>query len=232
MSDVVLSEKATAVLRKLRKRYKTEFGSLKVRNLDLKILQVADLEHLLAGKDPFADVSSFPFWVRLWEAAMVLADIVVSQAPASPGRLLELGAGLGAPGLAAAKAGYQVTLSDYEPHILDFQRVSASANGLDQTEFRIIDWNKPPKMAPFDTIIGAEILFRKDFFQPLLKIFRTYLAPGGVIYLAHDANRQSLKPFLEMASADFNIAAISRKLTSEDKELTIVLNRLQHRATN
>ena len=227
MSDIDLPEKAAKILRQLRKKYRTEFDDLRLRDLHLKILQVSDIEPLLQGKDPFEDVSTFPFWVRLWEAALVLADLMGNMPVSSSGRLLELGAGLGAPGLAAAVAGHQVTLSDYEPHILDFERVSAAANGLNNVEFRIIDWNKPPKMEKFETIIGAEILFREDFFKPLLKIFRRYLAPGGTIFLAHNSDRRSLAPFLEMASEHFQIGTIPRKITSEDREITVLLNRLQ-----
>lgn len=232
MTELELSEGAAGILRQLRKKYKTEFGQLRVRDCALRILQVADIEPLLNGKDPFEDVSTFPFWVRTWEAALVLADTMVGMPVSSPHRLLELGAGLGAPGLAAAMAGYQVTLSDYEPHILDFQRVSAAANHLDKVEFRMIDWNKPPEMARFETIIGAEILFREDFFKPLLNIFRNYLAPGGTVYLAHNAERRSLGPFLEMASGHFKIGTIARKITSDEKEITILLNRLQPLASS
>ncbi|MDF1578302.1 MAG: methyltransferase domain-containing protein [Desulfurivibrionaceae bacterium] len=232
MTEDALPEKVAGTLRQIRRKYKTEFGTLRVRDLDLRILQVSDIEPLLKGKDPFEDVSRFPFWVRLWDAALILADTMVNLPPPPGNRLLELGAGLGAPGLAAAAAGYRVTLSDYEPHILDFQRVSAAANNLQDVEFKIIDWNKPPAMARFDTIIGAEILFREDFFEPLLKILRRFLAPDGTVYLAHDAERLSLAPFLEMASRYFTIGVIRRKITTEDKEITVLLNRLRFREDN
>ena len=226
-----LPDKEKEILRQLRRRYPTEFNPLKLRGRELTILQVRDLEPLLQGRDPFEDVSTFPFWVRLWESALLLADLMLSQPVPPGGRLLELGAGLGAPGLAAALAGYKVTLSDYEPQILDFQRVSAAANQLTGIDFRIIDWLKPPQLEQFDTIIGAEILFRADFFQPLLAIFRNYLAPNGTIYLAHDATRKSLGPFLELASEHFTIGTMARKISGNDKEVTVLLNRLQLKET-
>lgn len=227
METPVLPPETKEILRRLRRRYRTEFDTLRLRDRELKILQVADIEPLLQGRDPFEDVSNFPFWVRLWEAALLLSDLMLAQKAPPGGRLLELGAGLGAPGLAAALAGHRVTLSDYEPQILDFQRVSAAANGLQGLHFRLLDWLKPPKLEPFETIIGAEILFRADFFAPLLKIFRNYLAPGGVIYLAHDAERRSLGPFLELAAKDFTIGTMTRKISGDDKEVTVILNRLQ-----
>ncbi|HEX9714355.1 MAG TPA: methyltransferase, partial [Desulfurivibrionaceae bacterium] len=197
MDPAQLPEKQYARLREIRKNYKVDFAPLRLRGKEIQLLQVTDLEPLLGGKDPFENVEEFPFWVKLWEAAMVLADLMLTTPPAKEGQtLLELGAGLGAPGLAAALAGYRVTLTDYEPHILDFQRVSAAATGLKGVECRLLDWLKPPTLPRFDTLIGAEILFREEFFAPLLNIFRALLADQGVIYLAHDARRKSLPKFL------------------------------------
>ena len=225
-----LPEKAAGILRELRKKYKVAFEDLRVGPTELQILKVQDLEPLLAGKDPFQNVEDFPFWVRLWEAAMVLAQMMAASKPADGETLLELGAGLGAPGLAAATAGYKVTLSDYERVIMDFQRVNVAANGLKNVEFKVIDWLKPPQLPRFDTIIGAEILFREEFFAPLLNVFDKLLAPSGTIFLAHDARRKSLGQFLDLAQERYDIAATSRTLRSDDGELTIVLNRLQPKA--
>lgn len=229
-SEAQLSPEATRLLTKLRQTHRVELNPLTIRGHALQILQVADLESLLKGKDPFAEVSEFPFWVKLWEASVVLADFIASQPPEEHGRVLEIGAGLGLPGLAAAAAGHQVTLSDYEPHILDFQRVSAEASGVAQrVEYLLLDWLKPPKLPQFSTIIGAEILFREDFFAPLLSLFKKLLAPGGTIYLAHDIRRKSLPPFMTLAEPDFEIAMSRRRMRSEDEEHTVIISRLTAR---
>nr|MDA3969975.1 methyltransferase domain-containing protein [Desulfobulbaceae bacterium] len=184
-------------------------------------------EHLLAGKDPFANVEEFPFWIKLWEASMVLAHVMASMPAEGNQTLLELGAGMAAPGLVAAGRGYNVTLSDYEPHILDFERVSAAANGFDDIQFRMLDWLDPPDLEPFDRIIGAEILFRDEFFQPLLNVFKKYLKDDGEIYLAHDIRRKSVPKFLELAKDDFNIAVQKQVLTNDEGEkITVLINRL------
>ncbi len=226
MTDITLSSEEKKILARLKAEYRADFDRFKVRDLDLALLQVTDLEFLLKGRDPFADVAAFPFWSRLWEAAMVLADFLASTPIKAGARVLELGAGLGAPGLVAAARGARVTLSDYEPHILDFQRLSAVANGLDNLEARLIDWHKPPELPPFEMIVGAEILFREEFFAPLMTIFRKYLAPGGEIFLAHDASRKSLPVFLKAAEKDFDIAISQRRFHKDDSEVMIVLSRL------
>jgi predicted nicotinamide N-methyase len=225
-----LPEKQYKILREIRKNHKVAFSPLRLRGREIQLLQVTDLEQLLAGKDPFQDVDHFPFWVKLWEAAMVLADLMLTTPPEQEGQtLLELGAGLGAPGLAAALAGYRVTLSDYEPRILDFQRVSVAANSLKGVECRQMDWLAPPALPRFDTIIGAEILFKESFFAPILNTLRTLLAENGLVYLAHDARRKSLPEFLLLAEKEYEIAVSARKMRSGDKERTIIINRLSRR---
>ncbi len=229
MDEIKLPEKAAKILREIRKQHKVAFEPLTVRESLVRILQVTDLESLLQGKDPFKEVAEFPFWVKLWEASMVLADVIAALPPGPDPTLLELGAGLAAPGLVAAAKGYKVTLSDYDPKILNFQRVSAAASGLTGISHQILDWLAPPDLPRFQTIIGAEILFREEFFQPLLRVFAKLLAPEGVIYLAHDIRRKSLPKFLLQAEKDYEIAVSTRKLTSADETLTIVVNRLRPR---
>jgi predicted nicotinamide N-methyase len=222
-----LPEVERQIYNRIRKKYQLTFDRLRFGEKQIRLLKIADLEEFLDGKDPFADVSEFPFWIRLWDAAMILAYILGSQPNAAGSRLLELGAGLGAPGLAAASAGFDVTISDYEDIIMDFQKVSAAASGLNGIHFTHLDWLKPPEMKPFDVLAGAEILFRDEFFQPLLNIFNTCLKPDGVIYLAHDAKRQSLPKFLKLAQSDFDIGLKEQVIKRDGKKVTIVINRLR-----
>ena len=224
-----LPEKEREIYNRIRAKYSVTFDRLKIGDNKLRLLKIADLEQFLAGKDPFANVSEFPFWIRLWDAAMVLAYVLGSQKDVAGKKLLELGAGLGAPGLAAATAGYDVTISDYEDIIMDFQRVSAAASGLKGIQLAHLDWLDPPELGPFDVLIGAEILFREEFFLPLLNIFKKYLKQDGMIFLAHDASRQSLPKFLQIAQSDFDIALKKQTITRDGREITIIVNRLRHK---
>ena len=229
MDPQTLSPEAQALYQKVRKQYKVAFEPLKVQGHLLNLLKVTDLEQVLAGKDPLKDASSFPFWINIWEASLVLADLLASLPDRKDKTLLELGAGLGVPGLTAAAAGFQVTLSDYEELILDFERINAAASNLSELSFSLLDWKNPPAMQQFDILAGAEILFREEFFEPLLQVMAKSIKPDGVIYLAHDIRRKSLQPFLHLAERDYHIAATQRRLQSHEDEKTIVLTRLKPR---
>lgn len=226
MDIKTLPERERRTYNRIKEKYALTFDKLKIGDHTLRLLKVADLQEFLGDKDPFADVSQFPFWIKLWDAAILLS-YVLTRIPERQGRtLLELGAGLGAPGLAAAAAGFTVTISDYEEIIMDFQKVSAAASGLDNVDFTLLDWLDPPALPPFDVLAGAEILFREEFFEPLLRVFDTYLKPDGVIYLAHDARRKSLPKFLKLAERDYVIAVNKQVVKKDGDDRIILINRL------
>ncbi|SDO90355.1 class I SAM-dependent methyltransferase [Desulforhopalus singaporensis] len=224
-----LPELEREIYNRIRSKYKLTFDTLKAGEKKIRLLKIEDLEQFLDGKDPFADVSEFPFWIRLWDSAIILSYVLANQQRTEGKRLLELGAGLGAPGLMAAAAGFDVTLSDYEDIILDFQRVSAAASKLDNVHFCHLDWLNPPSLEPFDVLAGAEILFREEFFAPLLRVFDTSLKPDGTIMLAHDAKRQSLWKFLKLAGEEFDIALKEQNIKRDGKNITIIVNRLRRK---
>ncbi|MGL1930649.1 MAG: protein N-lysine methyltransferase family protein [Desulfotalea sp.] len=242
-----LPSKERDIYNRLRKDNKLTFDKLSIKDKTLRLLTIADLKEYL-GSDPklqsfldgdiadpksfleklqSTDVSDFPFWIRLWDAAIILSYLL-SSLPDSKGKtVLELGAGLGAPGLAAASVGMDVTISDYEEMIVDFQRVSAAASNLPGVKFCLLDWLNPPELPRFDILTAAEVLFREEFFQPLLNVFKKYLKPDGVVWLAHDARRKSLPAFLELAKEDFDIAINKQEFQRDGKGVMIIVNRLK-----
>lgn len=222
-----LPEKEREIYNRIRAKYKLTFDKLKVQDQTIRLLKVADIEEFLDGKDPFANVEEFPFWVKLWEAAMILSYVLASLPEPKGKTLLEIGAGLGAPGITAAACGFDVTLSDYEDIIMDFQKVSAAASGLSTVHCVHLDWLHPPEMEPFDILAAAEVLFREEFFDPLLDVFRTYLKPGGSIFLAHDARRKCLPLFMERAKNEYTIVGKKQTIHKDGQEITIIINRLQ-----
>src|SRR5262245_5204098 len=76
----------------------------------LALWRVADLEQhvdrtaLLAGDDP----PEPPYWAHLWSGSQLLASAV----PRGRATAIELGCGLGLPGLVAAQRGARVTFVD------------------------------------------------------------------------------------------------------------------------
>ncbi|MCD6489950.1 MAG: methyltransferase domain-containing protein [Thermodesulfobacterium sp.] len=200
-----------------------EKEEITVRGHTLKIFLPAKLEEIFQG-DPFLEVEKFPFWARVWESSLVLADYVVTIEP--PKKILEIGAGLGVPSLAAAKVRHKVCATDFEKLPLEFIKLSAKENNL-TIETQILDWTKPNLSGKFDLIIGSEVVFRKSLFKPLIELFKNYLEEGGEVILSHPSERKrTLIPFLHEAQKNFKILTSIRKLKSEGETVEIILNKL------
>jgi predicted nicotinamide N-methyase len=224
-----LPDRERVAYNNLNKLYSLHFESLKIADYNIRILKPSDMEELLNGQDQFSDMSTFPFWAKLWESSIVLAHLLVSVPPKGGKRLLELGAGLGLSGIAASAAGFDVVLTDNKQLVLDFQQVSAAANGDESIKHLLFDWILPAEIGSFDVIGGAEILSNEEFLDPLLDICKNYLADGGTIYLAHDVRRKCLPIFLEKAERDFHVGSRKQSIRRADATVDILVNRLQRK---
>ncbi len=94
--------------------------------------------------------------------------------------------GLGAPSLAAARAGAEVLATDSEPEALELVARSARENGL-EVATALVDWNGAGELSargPFDLVLAADVLYERASVAPLLALLprlarETWLADPG-----------------------------------------------------
>jgi 2-polyprenyl-3-methyl-5-hydroxy-6-metoxy-1,4-benzoquinol methylase len=99
--------------------------------------------------------------------------------------LLELGCGLGLPALAAARAGFAVTATDYEAPALEGVRFSAARNGLDTITTRELDWRKlPADLGRYDRVVAADVLYESHHPAALVDVIARTLKPDGIALVA------------------------------------------------
>ena len=152
----------------------------------IALWEVAHLERhvdrhaLLAAADP----PEPPYWAHRWTGATVLAEAVPRGARAA----VELGCGLGLPGLTAARHGAHVTFVDRVPAPLAFVRASAAANRLANVQCMVADFTTPALAAQFDLVLAAEVLYDRTAFDAVAHAIHRLLAPGGRALVA-DAHR-------------------------------------------
>jgi len=124
---------------------------------------------------------------------VVLAELVAGPlAESLAGRaVIEVGCGLGAPGLAAARVAARVMLTDAEPDALELARRNAQANRL-VVELEALSWGSVPASlrGAWDVVLGADVTYDPRQRGPLLATIEALLAPGGVAWLA-DPERTS-----------------------------------------
>jgi predicted nicotinamide N-methyase len=151
-----------------------------------------DRDALLRADDP----PEPPYWAHCWSGARVLA----AHVPARAGTVLEIGCGLGLPGLVAARRGARVVCTDRVAAPLAFVRESLGTNRLDAAGLVVADALVPAWGAAFDLVLAAEVLYDRAAFPALPHALAASLAPRGRVLLA-DGHRIETAAFYEHAEA-------------------------------
>ncbi len=177
-----------------------------------------DSEALL-DEDAFAAHDEYlPYWAELWPSAIALAR-AVARRELGGRRVLELGCGLGLPGLAAAVGGARATLTDWAPEAVVAARDNAARNQVG-VEALVCDWRAPEALvarAPWDLVLLADVLYEARNVAPLLELLPRL---GREVLLA-DPDRATAAPFLEAATDRWHFTT-----TRDDR---VLVHRLQLR---
>ena len=200
-------------------RYPTEVTETALRGITLKVLQIKDMAAYIEDvveRAPAGSPVRLPYWAKVWEASLVLADYLLSLPRFAPGakpqRVIELGAGIGVPGLFLAAAGHSVTLTDLEPEALEFARACALVNGLgERVSVRPLDWLAPDIDDEFDAVIGSELLYHEADYPHLVRLLARLRREGVPAYLAKGPAIPS-QFYDRRLRRDFEIEEVRRRL--------------------
>eukprot|EP00929_Paragymnodinium_shiwhaense_P000361 TRINITY_DN100607_c0_g1_i1.p1 TRINITY_DN100607_c0_g1~~TRINITY_DN100607_c0_g1_i1.p1 ORF type:complete len:288 (-),score=67.18 TRINITY_DN100607_c0_g1_i1:109-972(-) len=164
----------------------------------LKLIKPPDCDALWAWYEERGREGADPSWADLWPTAAALAYLVQKCPGLVVGRsVLEMGCGLGVPGLAAAKAGASdVTLLDKEGEALHCAMSTAVVNGLTTAAVgapsesgtvraAVFDWSKPPELtAKPQVILASDVLYDKHQVAGLAASIKDLLGGTGIALIS------------------------------------------------
>ncbi|MCY2956071.1 MAG: methyltransferase domain-containing protein [Planctomycetota bacterium] len=154
-------------------------------------------ERAARGEEP-------PYWADVWPAAVAVARLLCRRGSLFGQRCLDLGCGIGVPGIAAARLGAAVTFADREPDALAFAAWNArrqpAAEALVTT--RVHDWHAGSLAGAFDLLLLADVTYRVVHHRPVLQQMAASLLGGGIAIHA-DPYRREVAGFLVQAKASF-----------------------------
>ena len=159
----------------------------------------------LIDEERFADDEYMPYWAELWSAGVALARHLMVLPGLEGLRVLELGAGLGLPSIAASLRGAEVLATDWADDALPLLRENALRNGADM-ETLPVDWRHADELVargPWDLVLAADVLYEERNVEPLA----TLLARLGVRALVADPGRTYLEPFRDAVGRAFAVRA-------------------------
>jgi predicted nicotinamide N-methyase len=175
----------------------------------LRLLQPAEVAELPDdGAVEWAPLA--PYWAVLWRSGVALAH-ELDAAPGGAQRIVELGCGLGAPSIAAARAGASVLATDFSPEALELVTRNAELNGV-SVETALVDWSEPDELVrrgPFDLVLAADVLYTQANVGAALALLPRVVAAWGELLLA-DPGRAGARDLLAAARASFHVQRRSR----------------------
>jgi predicted nicotinamide N-methyase len=168
---------------------------------------------------------AIPYWARPWPSGLALAGALADDPVPAAARVLELGCGLGAPSVVAARAGASVLATDGAADAVAFAAHGLALNEV-VAEVAVVDWATHGEAlaarGPFDVVLAADVLYTRANVEIALRLWPRLLAPGGVLRLA-DPQRAGTRDFLAAARGTFSVV-------SQQRDEGVALHRLAPRA--
>lgn len=198
--------------------------TLSIGGGDWTITATPSQDPLLAGIKTDADLAVFPYGLLLWPSAIGLAEHLAARPALVCGkRVLELGAGVGLPGIVAQYLGGHVTQTDFQDEPLALARHNAMQNGVSGIHTLQADWRQFPTLPLFPVVIGSDVLYERSLHGVLLRLFDTVLAPGGLLILADPLRPAALEFADALEHRGWRLELESREVNWKDRRQEIAL---------
>ena len=190
----------------------------KVGNFNFKVLRIKDIDTLfsLLLNKTHADISftdeRMPYWADLWPSAIALSEYITEHSALVKNQdVIELGCGLGLPGMVASNLGGKVLMTDYLEEALSFARLNWEQNLSSVFNSELVDWRKIDDKKKYDIVLASDVAYENRSFQPLLIALKSLVKKNGRILLS-EPNRKFSSPFIELLKTEFEIKKTNRPI--------------------
>jgi predicted nicotinamide N-methyase len=123
----------------------------------------------LIDEQAFAAEEFLPYWAELWPSGVALAEHVAALDVRGL-LVLELGAGLGLPSLAAALRGADVLATDWAEDAVALLRANAERNHIGLRS-ELVRWDEPARFGTgWDLVLAADVLYEQRNAEQLLRL--------------------------------------------------------------
>lgn len=157
----------------------------------------------------------------IWTSGILVVDYVLgafNKQEFKQSTVLELGSGTGFVGLAISSFldPKLVVLTDLPSHVESIAG-NVALNGLENIEVCALDWNdKNCLLDPFDVIIGTDIAYQVEYYDPIVETFKKYSKKSTKIILGFSRVDTEMAFFNKLEAAGFMYTKVpDRKLAEK-----------------
>lgn len=129
--------------------------------------------------------ASWSLFGLVWPSGLQLADRLAARPVRVGERILEVGCGLALASLVGHRRGADVTACDIHPLTAPFLRANLRLNDLPPMHYRHGPWAEAARDvgAPFDLVIGSDLLYEPDARGVLARFLTRHAAPGAEVWI-------------------------------------------------
>lgn len=168
-----------------------------------KIAEIKDpseiFDALLKNDSSHPDVKDerIPYWCELWPSSMGLSEYLIKNPQLVKNKsVLEIGCGLGLPGIVASALGGKVMLTDYIQQAIDYAAYNWKLNFKSNADTKILDWRKPEGFDDFDVLLASDVAYESRSFKSLISAYKKLVKKDGIILMS-EPNRKFTKDFFQ-----------------------------------
>jgi len=162
--------------------------SVKIEGHSVLVNKVKIFDDLITDA---SDPDKVPCWAEIWPASIGLACFLARQGNLEAETVLELGAGLGVPGVVAGIKGARITFSDFNRQALYFCDKNARSNRVKTHQTLLADWREFPDDLSYRMVLGSDIIYEPRLLPYLKKVLKDLLNKGSYLVLAHPSRKLS-----------------------------------------
>ncbi|MDX2129573.1 MAG: methyltransferase domain-containing protein [Chloroherpetonaceae bacterium] len=221
-----MNDQIKALKEELNKNYDISESTLVIASEKFHLVSVADSYKLLDRITPeeFVKDEEMPYWAEIWPSSIHLSEFILKNLHLKNKRLIEIGAGIGLCGVAAAKMGASVLCTDYSNEALKFITLNGLLNQFtnrDTFDTTQLDWRWVQIEEKFDFLIAADVLYERRNVLPIVTALEKLLKPEGTAFIA-DPRRSMANGFLELLHENgFHFETLSGEFKTPTGNLTI-----------
>ncbi|MCX6119965.1 MAG: hypothetical protein NT027_20715, partial [Proteobacteria bacterium] len=131
-------------------KFSTSLQTIEIGDHSLRLSTIEDLEPAIDQVFEWLSLNALPqsemenlapFFGKLWPSAIALAEklaAIFKRSSSNRQNLIELGCGLGLPGLIAKKFGVEATLTDNHPCVPSFLEKNLAYNDIDSVKYFLL----------------------------------------------------------------------------------------------
>ena len=163
-----------------------------------------------------------PYWAQVWHAAVGLCIFLQEHPEYIKNKtVLELGAGLGLPGIVAAATAKQVCISDKSAEAMAIVEKSVLHHQLNNVSCKVIEWDIIENITIPEVVLLSDINYEPDAFAALLMMISHLLENSCTIILS-TPQRLMAKNFIEQVLVKcINQATIPVLLREKQEDISV-----------